>query len=160
MSAIRQSQFVNKHEALWLHFEEWLDYQELSRWKKRSKKNPIKAPDDLDLPHAYRRICHHFALANSRLYSPILVERLNKLVIRGNQKLYSTRTHFWRDILQFFAGGFPALIRQEWKVVSIAAFLFYVPFIAILVAIQFYPDLIYSVMDGSQVRGLENMYDP
>ena len=160
MSAIRQSQFVNKHEELWQHFDEWLDYQELSRWKKRSKKNPIKAPEDLDLPHAYRQICHHFALANSRLYNPILVERLNKLVIRGHQKMYSTRTHFWRDILQFFAGGFPALIRQEWKIVSVAAFLFYVPFIAILVAIQFYPDLIYSVMDGSQVRDLESMYDP
>jgi len=160
MSAIRQSQFVDKHEALWKHFDEWLDYQELSSWAKRSKKKAVKVPDDLDFPLAYRQICHHFALANSRLYSPILVERLNKLVIRGHQKLYSTRTHFWRDFLQFFAGGFPALIRQEWKVVSIAAFLFYVPFIAILVAIQFYPDLIYSVMDGSQVRDLESMYDP
>lgn len=160
MSAIRQTQFINKHEALWKHFEEWLDYNELSRWKKKSKKNPVEEPEALDLPHAYRKICHHFALANSRMYSPILVEKLNKLVVRGHHKLYSTHTHFLRDILQFFAGGFPALVRQEWRVVSIAAALFYMPFIAIIIIIQYNPDLIYSIMDGSQVQSLESMYDP
>lgn len=160
MSAVKQSQFIAKHEAQWQHFEEWLDYQELSRWKKNSKKKPIKAPEALDMPHAYRQICHHFALASSRMYSPILVEKLNKLVLRGHQKLYSTRTHFWRGILEFFAGGFPALIRQEWRVVSIAAALFYIPFIAIIIVLQYYPDLIYSIMDGNMVQSLEKMYDP
>ncbi|HIP94920.1 MAG TPA: stage II sporulation protein M [Leucothrix sp.] len=160
MSAVKQSQFIAKHESQWQHFEEWLNYQELSRWQKNSKKKTIKAPEDLDMPHVYRQICHHFALASSRMYSPILVEKLNRLVLRGHQKLYSTRTHFWRDILEFFAGGFPALIRQEWRVVSIAAALFYIPFIAIIIILQYYPDLIYSIMDGSMVQSLERMYDP
>ena len=160
MSAVKQSQFIAKHEALWTHFEEWLNYQELSRWKKESKKKPVKAPEDLDMPHAYRQICHHFALANSRMYSPILVEKLNKLVLRGHQKLYSSRSHFWHNILAFLTGGFPALIRQEWRIVSIAAALFYIPFIAIIIILQYYPDLIYSIMDGSTVQSLETMYDP
>ena len=160
MSAIRQTQFIKKYEALWDHFEAWLDYNELSRWAKNSKKNPVSKPEPLDLPHAYRKICHHFALANSRLYSPALVERLNKLVIRGHHKLYSSPSHFLRDIMAFFAGGFPALIRQEWKVVSLAAALFYLPFITIIIILQFNPDLIYSIMDGEQIRSLEQMYDP
>lgn len=160
MSAVKQSQFIAKHEALWEHFEAWLDYQELSHWKKKSKKKPVEEPKDLDMPHVYRQICHHFALASSRMYSPILVEKLNKLVLRGHQKLYSTRTHFWRDIIEFFAGGFPALIRQEWQVVSIAAALFYIPFITIIIVLQYNPDLIYSIMDGSMVHNLESMYDP
>ena len=160
MSAVKQSQFIAKHEALWQNFDEWLDYQELSRWQKKSKKKPVEKPKDIDMPHVYRQICHHFALASSRMYSPILVEKLNKLVLRGHQKLYSTRTHFWRDIIEFFAGGFPALIRQEWRVVSIAAALFYIPFIAIIIILQYNPDLIYSIMDGSMVQNLESMYDP
>ncbi len=160
MSAIRQTQFIEKHQDLWDHFEKWLNYNELSTWKKKSKKNPVEKPEELDLPHAYRKICHHFALANSRMYSPILVEKLNKLVVRGHHKLYSTHTHFWRNIISFIISGFPALVRQEWRVVSIAAALFYIPFIGILVAIQFYPDLIYSVMSGDQVQSLESMYDP
>ncbi len=160
MSAVKQTQFVQKHEKLWRDFERWLDYQALSRWQKNNKKNPPEKPPEIDMPHAYRQICHHFALANSRLYSPILVERLNKLVVRGHQALYSTRTHLWRDIAQYFAGGFPALVRREWRVVSIAAALFYVPFLALIIILQFYPDLIYSLIDGDQLRNIEDMYDP
>ncbi len=160
MSAIRQSQFVEKNQALWQHFEEWLDYQELSRWKRNSKKNHIEAPEEIDLPHAYRNICHHFALANSRMYNPVLVEKLNKLVVRGHHKLYSTRTSFLSNILEYFAGGFPALVRKEWRVISISAALFYVPFIAAIIILQFYPNLIFSVMDGSMVDQLESMYEP
>jgi len=160
MSAIRQSQFVKKNEALWQNFEDWLDYQELSRWQKKSKKNPVKKPEEIDLPHAYRKICHHFALANSRMYNPVLVEKLNKLVVRGHHKLYSTRTNFLSDTIAFFAGGFPALVRQEWQVTSIAAMLFYLPFIAIILVLQYYPDLVYSVMDSGMVDQLESMYEP
>ncbi len=160
MSAIKQTQFIKKHEKLWDSFEQWLDYQALSKWKRNSKKYPIEKPADIDFPHAYRQICHHFALANSRMYSPILVERLNKLVVRGHQKLYSTRTHIWRNIINYFAGGFPALVRKEWRVVSIAAALFYVPFFGLIILLQFYPDLVYSIMDGEQLRSIEDMYDP
>lgn len=160
MSAIRQTQFIKKNEALWQNFEAWLDYQELSRWKKKSKKNPVTKPEEIDLPHAYRRICHHFALANSRMYNPVLVEKLNKLVVRGHHKLYSTRTSFFSDMLTFFAGGFPTLVRQEWRATSIAALLFYLPFIAIIIVLQYHPDLVFSVMDSSMVEQLESMYEP
>ncbi len=160
MSAIKQTQFIEKYAPLWQKFEAWLDYQELSRWQKRSKKKPVEKPDDIDFPHVYRQICHHFALANSRMYSPVLVDKLNKLVVRGHQKMYSTRTNFWHDMLAFIVSGFPALVRQEWKLVSLAAALFYVPFIITIIVLQFYPDLVYSIMDGDTLRSLERMYDP
>ena len=160
MSSIRQTQFIEKHQDLWQTFEAWLDYQELSRWQKNSRKKPMEAPEDIDLPDIYRKICHHFALANSRMYNPVLVERLNKLVVRGHHKLYSTRTSFVANILEYFAGGFPALVRKEWRIVSIAAALFYVPFIAAIIAIQFNPDLVYSVMESDMVNHLESMYEP
>ncbi len=157
---MRQSQFIAKHEKLWKQFDQWLDYQELSRWKKNSKKHPIEKPEEIDLPDAYRKICHHYALANSRMYNPVLVEKLNKLVIRGHRKLYSSRTYFLENIIQYFAGGFSTLIRKEWKVVSIAAALFYIPFILSIIILQYYPDLIHSVMSGSMIDSLESMYEP
>jgi uncharacterized membrane protein SpoIIM required for sporulation len=160
MSAVKQNQFIKKHEAQWQHFEDWLNYQQLSKSRKKNKKNPIKAPDDLDFPHIYRQICHHFALANSRMYSPILVERLNKLVVRGHQSLYNTRTHMWRDIFAYFSGGFPALVRKEWRLVAIAGALFYLPFFAMIIAIQFNPDLIYSLMGSADLANIEDMYNP
>lgn len=160
MSATKQSQFIEKYQQQWQEFEQWLDYQELSRSQKKSKKKPIEAPKNIDLPNAYRQICHHYSLANSRLYSPVLLQRLNRLVTRGHQSLYSSHTNFWHHIKTFFAHGFPALIQQEWRLVALASALFYVPFFAMIIAIQVQPDLVYSVMEGENVRQLEAMYDP
>ncbi|MCK5917361.1 MAG: stage II sporulation protein M [Cocleimonas sp.] len=157
---MKQSQFIEKHQQQWDDFAAWLDYQELSNRKKRSKKNPIEAPKNIDLPNVYRQICHHYSLANSRMYSPVLVKRLNHLVTRGHQTLYGAHTHFWYQIKQFFAAGFPALMRKEWRLFALAGALFYVPFFAMIIAIQVQPDLVYSVMEGSQVRDMEVMYDP
>ena len=157
---MKQSQFVEKYESQWQVFEQWLDYQELSRSQKKSKKNPIVAPKDIDLPKVYREICHHYSLASSRLYSPVLLQRLNNLVTRGHQNLYSAHTNFWHHIKYFFASGFPVLIRKEWRLVAWASALFYVPFFAMIIAIQLQPDLVYSVMAGDDVRQLEAMYDP
>ena len=160
MSTVKQSQFIEKHQQQWDDFTAWLDYQELPARKKRSKKNPIKPPKEIDLPNVYRQICHHYSLANSRMYSPVLVKQLNHLVTRGHQTLYSAHTNFWHHIKQFFAAGFPALMRKEWRLFVLAGALFYIPFFAMIIAIQVQPDLVYSVMDGAQVRSMEAMYDP
>ena len=160
MSATKQSQFIEKYEQQWEEFERWLDYQELSRSQKRSKKNPVEPPKDIDLPNTYRQICHHYSLASSRLYSPVLLQRLNRLVTRGHQSLYSSHTNFWHHVKHFFARGFPELIHKEWRLVAWASALFYVPFFAMIIAIQVQPDLVYSLMEGDKVRQLESMYDP
>ena len=160
MSAMKQSQFIEKHQQQWDDFAAWMDYQALSTGKKWRKKNPIEPPKEIDLPHVYRQICHHYSLANSRMYSPVLVKRLNHLVTQGHQYLYGAHTHFWHHIKQFFATGFPTLMRKEWRLFVLSGALFYIPFFAMMIAIQIQPDLIYSVMDGSQVRSMEVMYDP
>jgi len=156
MSSSRQEQFTQRHQALWEHFEQCLDYQALSR---RARKKQ-EAPEPLDLPTAYRQICQHYALANSRMYSPVLVERLNHMVIRGHQRLYSSRSHFLKSILHFFAAEFPALMRREWKVFAIASALFYLPFFAMIALIQWQPELIYTLLDAATVRDMESMYNP
>jgi uncharacterized membrane protein SpoIIM required for sporulation len=160
MSIIKQSQFIEKHQQQWDDFEAWLDYQALSTSKKRSKKKSIKAPNDINLPSLYRQICHHYSLATSRMYSPVLLKRLNHLVTRGHQHLYGAQLPFWAAIKQFFATGFPSLVRQEWRLVALASALFYMPFFAMIFAIQIQPDLVYSVMDGGQVSMMEVMYNP
>lgn len=156
MSSGRQEQFTQRHEAIWQQFEASLDYMSLSWRHKRS----AKKPETIDLPTIYRQICQHYALANSRMYSPILVERLNRMVIRGHQALYGSRSHFVKAILSFFASEFPQLVRQEWRVMAAASALFYVPFIMMMILIQFIPELVYSVMDNEMVRNVEAMYNP
>ena len=156
MSSGRQEQFTQRHETLWQQFEAVLDYQSLSWRHKRS----AEKPEAMDLPTTYRQICQHYALANSRMYSPILVERLNRMVVRGHQALYGSRSHFLKSILGFFASEFPQLVRQEWRVMAVATALFYVPLILMITLTQLKPELVFSVLDNQTVSSVESMYNP
>ncbi len=154
---MKQSLFVEQHQALWQDLENWLDFQQLP-----GKERKLRAKDlpEIDFPAAYRRLCHHLALAQSRMYSPLLIERLNQLVVRGHHQLYSSRLHFWHNVVDFFLHDLPQRVRQESKVVALSALVFFGSFFAMLIAIQIEPELVYAVIDGQQVAQMEQMYDP
>lgn len=154
---MKQEQFTRQYQPLWDTIEAWLDYQQTP--KRERKRQQLEEPV-LDFPAAYRQLCHHLALAQSRMYSPLLIERLNQLVIRGHNRLYTTRLHFAHRIAGFYLRELPQLVRREWLPLLLSGVLFFGSFFAIMIAIQFKPDLVYSVIDGAQVAGMEQMYDP
>ncbi len=175
---MKQSQFVEQNERTWQLIEAWMDRQRISA-KEHRKQAKLAAKqqksaasdeqdteasreiaDEIDFPSAYRQLCHHLALAQSRMYSPLLIDRLNQLVIRGHHQLYATRMHFWHRVVDFFLRDFPRLIRQEWKAVALASFLFFGSFFAMIIAIQIEPELAYSILSGEQAAQMEDMYDP
>nr|CAA6815917.1 MAG: FIG01248689: hypothetical protein [uncultured Thiotrichaceae bacterium] len=166
---MKQSQFVEQNERAWQLIEAWMDRQKMST-KGRKKQKRLAAEetaeisettgDEIDFPAAYRQLCHHLALAQSRMYSPLLIDRLNQLVIRGHHQLYATRMHFWHRVVDFFLLDFPRLIRQEWKAVALACMLFFGSFFAMIIAIQVEPELAYTIMSGEQAAQMEDMYDP
>ena len=153
-----QEQFVARHQATWQRLEQWLER------KARKKKSQAEAGDeplaDDDFPQLYRQTCHHLALARGRLYSQPLIERLADLVLRGHQQLYQSRSGLMGRIIQFAAVDFPATVRREWRALALACLLFYGPFLAMLVTIQFYPEFVYTVLDAGTVYEMEAMYDP
>ena len=153
---MKQSLFVAEHEALWQQLEAWLAHRQLSK-RERSRQ---PAPALADFPAAYRRLCHHLALAQSRMYSPLLIERLNRLVVEGHQYLYSARMHFWHKVVAFYLRELPQLVRAEWRALVLAALLFFGSLSGMIIAIQLNPDLVYAVLPGEQVAGMEQMYDP
>ena len=160
MNNIKQEPFIKRHEAQWQQFESWLEYVENPRqWVKKYGESATP-PVLNDLPYQYRQICHHLAMAKTRLYSPMLIDRLNHIVVSGHQLLYETKTHFLRDAITYFTVTFPVLIRKEWKLVVIASLLFYLPLLMMIGLIQFNPELVYSVLDGDTVRSVESMYEP
>lgn len=152
---MRQEQFIQQHQALWESIRAWLDYQQASKRARRQLPEP-----NLDFPPAYRQLCHHLALAQTRLYSPLLIAQLNDLVLRGHNHLYSARLHFAQRLVQFYLRELPRLVRREWRVVLLSAALFFGSFWGIFAAIQLEPQLVYSVLDGAQVAEMEVMYDP
>jgi uncharacterized membrane protein SpoIIM required for sporulation len=140
-------EFVRRHEGEWQALEGALQEK-------------AAAGDVLALPARYRQVCQHLALARERHYPPALVERLNRLVVQAHHRLYQAREPLAGLVSSFLLRDFPALVRRHSGLFWLSALFFYGSFIAMALAVWFYPAVIYSVMDASQVREFENMYDP
>jgi uncharacterized membrane protein SpoIIM required for sporulation len=137
------------------HREEW---QALAAWL-QTPRAATERPDS-DFPALYRRVCHHLALARSRMYSPALIDELHELVLRGHALLYQTPSHTLGRVLRLFTVRFPRQVRRETPLVALAALLFFGPLLTLVVVLQYAPDMVYTVLDPDQVQDLQEMYAP
>ena len=153
---MNQDTFVSKHEATWQAFEQWLAAED-TRSRKRKKHEGL---DQTDIPHLYRQICHHLALARDRRYSAHLVDRLNRLVLQGHQRLYQVQRFGLYQFSRFLFVEFPRNVRREWRLVLFASLLFYGPLVGMFVAAQVKPEVVYSLMSPEEVMQFEVMYSP
>lgn len=140
-------EFTRRHEA------EWIAFATMVQPGRQRQPRP-------DFPACYRRICAQLALARDRHYPPALVERLNLLALAGQQRLYEQQGGLWEDCLRFARGGFPALLRQHGTIFLAAAVIFYLPLLAMAVAVRLHPELIHTVLSPVQLHRFEEMYDP
>lgn len=143
---MRQSPFEAAHAADWAAFEAFLDAQ--------------PAFEPAELPERYRRICQHLALATDRHYSPALVDRLNRLALRGHHVLYANRRRESQRALEFLLAGFPALVRREWRLVLAASLCFFAPLLGLTGLLQVYPEFVHYLLRPEQLAGFHEMYDP
>jgi uncharacterized membrane protein SpoIIM required for sporulation len=145
---MRQRQFEAAHTAEWEEFEKFLT----------NPKTP--AFDPAEMPLRYRRICQGLALASDRHYSPELVDRLNQLALRGHHALYRNPRRQSQRVLEFLAAGFPALVRQEWRLVAAAALLFFGPLLGLIAVLQAFPEFVHYLLAPEQIANFHAMYDP
>jgi len=147
-----QTAFETKHGKLWQAFE--------ARMKNLRGKNDASEQAAADWPRQYRQITHDLALAQSRAYSPELVDRLNLLALRGHQQFYGARGNLLVSIIEFIGGGFPALVRRESLVVWIAAALLFIPMLGMIALLQHFPEYVHYFLSPDQLRSFEGMYAP
>ncbi len=143
---MKQAPFEAAHAAEWNQFEKFLDKE--------------KAFDPAELPARYRRLCQSLALAADRRYSPTLVDRLNRLALRGHHVLYENRRRQSQRVWEFVVAGFPALVRREWRLVAVAALLFFGPLAGLLGLLQLFPDFVHYLLTPEQLASFHEMYDP
>lgn len=140
-------EFVRRHEGEWQALE-------------KSLQQKARGADALALPGRYRQTCQHLALARERHYPPALVERLNRLVVQAHHQLYQSRQPLAGVVSDFLLREFPSLVRRHAGLFWLSALVFYGSLAAIAVAVWLHPAVVYSVLDASQVRSYEHMYDP
>ncbi|MNF69704.1 hypothetical protein D3C84_515940 [compost metagenome] len=148
---MKQNLFERRHQADWQAFAELLE--RLEHGKADARACETFAAD-------YRRLCQQLALARERSYSSHLVEHLQQLAMRGHQQFYRHRSHLGARLLGFILGGFPRLVRSQWRSIAAASLLFYGSLLLMGLLVHNWPDLVYSVLDPEQVSSMESMYDP
>ncbi|MEO7728346.1 MAG: stage II sporulation protein M [Burkholderiales bacterium] len=154
---MNQALFEKLHRDDWLEFEGWL-----TTLGKRGSTRAAMARADVarQWPHRYRELAHHLALARERAYSPELVDSLNQLALRGHQALYGARSNALNGVLRFIGQGFPAIVRQESRLVWIAMGFLFVPFLGLLAVLQYFPEFIHYLVGPDELRSFERMYQP
>ena len=152
---MKQIQFQQKYEIFWTEFESVLADFEKSKDKKITTIN-----ERYNFPKSYRKICNHYAIAKQRHYSPILIQRLHTLVLKGHENLYRHKTIWLWRVIEFITSSFPSLVRQHYKAFWLATALFYIPAVSMGVACFKDSEVIYSVLDPWNVADMEYMYDP
>ncbi|MDI9238250.1 stage II sporulation protein M [Lysobacter sp. LF1] len=157
---MRQEDFVRRHQDEWLAFEAWLDGRAGRAREARRARRTWRGLPDADMPMQYRRLCQQLALARRRGYSPMVTGRLQDLMQRGHGELYRTPSPRWRRAAEFLIAGFPRLVRAERGCMLAAFVLFWVPAVAIFIAIVRQPELSSSLFDQSMLASFESMYDP
>jgi len=152
---MKQESFSNKHDADWLALQASLQALDESSARARSTQANMSA-----MPRLYRNACHHLSLSRGRAYSPRLIGRLSRLVMKGHQAMYSHRPDIWQGFLQFIGQDYPQLFRQQWRYMLAASLLFFGSFLLMMIVVQLFPQMIYTVIDPWQVRSIESMYTP
>jgi uncharacterized membrane protein SpoIIM required for sporulation len=152
---MKQEQFSRIHDNEWSGLETTLnEIDDAGARAKRTQENVA------ELPRLYRNACHHLALARGRAYSPRLIERLSRVVLRGHQVMYSRRPNFLRAAMAFITLEFPLVFRQQWRYMLAAGILFFGTFFTMLTVVQLFPHMVYTVLDPWQVKSMEVMYKP
>jgi uncharacterized membrane protein SpoIIM required for sporulation len=144
-----QQSFVSRREAFWNDFERMI----------HSGKKTLK-PHAADFPRSYRELTQDLNTARAHGFDPFIIERLNTLVLEGNQLLYSNPSFSLRGGADFVLRTFPRSVRSHWAGLGAAMLIFYgIAFFFGLLLVHF-PAMAYEIMGEEQAWQLERMYDP
>ena len=144
---MKQQFFEQQHREVWQQIEDSLE-------------NPSRGDNSKILAEHYMLLCQHLALAKERLYDAALVERLNNLVLGVYRELYRYRAETRLNFYAFFKRDFPLAIYRHRYFILVSFLVMVLPGLIAGTWTYIDEDAVYSMLEASQVRGVERMYDP
>jgi uncharacterized membrane protein SpoIIM required for sporulation len=143
-----QRDFVQRREVFWNRFEGIVN----------GGRREIKAQAAW-FPQGFRELTQDLNIARAHGFDPSIIERLNRLVLEGNQLLYGQHSFSLREPADFALRAFPRAVRAQWRGLGAVHLIFYgLAFFTVLLCIRF-PDFVYDILP-EQAADLEMMYDP
>lgn len=142
---MKQERFEREHGPLWEQLKGWLNGE------------PTLAPEEV--PAAFRRVCHHLALARERRYGMPLNDRLQGLVLALHQRLYG-EGEGGLGLWSYLIRDYPRAVRREWRLVLFCALLLFGTWVATFLLIRRDPSLLHLVLSPAEAARYAQMYDP
>ena len=144
-----QQAFINRREQFWYEFEA------AARGGKENLKEKAAW-----FPRAYRELTQDLNTARAHGFDPSIIERLNALVLEGNQILYRRRSWSAKALADFVLRVFPRAVRSQWRPLGVSLLLFYGLGAFFIFLCVRYPHIVYLVLGESMIADLEYMYYP
>jgi len=144
---MKQHEFEAQHQELWRQIDTALE-------------KPAQGDNAALLAEHYLSLCQHLAIAKERMYDGALVERLNNRALGLYRELYRYRAETRLNLYAFFRRDFPLAIYRHRFFILVALLVMILPGLVAGTWTYFDEEAIYSVLDGSQVRHMERIYDP
>ena len=144
-----QQVFVNRREKSWNEFEETV----------RGGRGKLKAGAPR-FPLGYRELTQDLNTARAHGFDPSIIERLNSLVLEGNQILYTKRSWSVKILADFVLRIFPGAVRSQWRSLGASLLIFYgLAFFFGFICVR-HPPFVHQLLGENTVNELERMYDP
>jgi uncharacterized membrane protein SpoIIM required for sporulation len=109
--------------------KQWLNRQE-PNWQRliallnRAEKEGLKrlsAPEVQELSSLYRKVSSDLSRARTHQVGAVVIEQLTNLTMRSYTQIYQGgRRQNWRDALDFYRHGFPAVVRETFPYIVIS----------------------------------------
>ena len=144
-----QQSFVDRREKFWKEFEAAV----------RGGRKNLRARASW-FPRGYRELTQDLNTARAHGFDPSIIERLNSLVLDGNQILYSRRSWSLKSAADFFIRVFPRTVRSQWRSLTASLLIFYGLALFFGFLCVRHPPFVYQLMGEDTISNLEQMYDP
>ncbi|WP_404784077.1 stage II sporulation protein M [Altericista sp. CCNU0014] len=113
-------QWLSRQEPNWQRLIALLDRAEKQGMKR------LSAAEVQELSSLYRKVSSDLSRARTHEVGAVAIEQLANLTMRSYTQIYQGgRRQNWRDVLEFYLRGFPAVVRETfpYTVISTIAFL-------------------------------------
>jgi uncharacterized membrane protein SpoIIM required for sporulation len=140
--------FVIRRDKFWREFAETLGSPHLM--KERAGR----------FPRDFREISQDLNTARAHSFDPILIERLNRMVLEGHQLLYNRRDFSPGPLFDCVTRTFPRAVRTHRRGIGAACLVFYGLALFFTLLCFRFPEASYQILSESQIKTLEEMYSP
>jgi len=154
ISTVTEAAFVKRRK------KDWNELEALVHKASRTGLKKLSADEIARVSPLYRNLCGDLSRAEAARYSAPLLEYLHALTATSHSLLYGPFARLKRPSARMLAvvGAFPRAVRAHRRAMTVAALLFFVPFVCGVLGALHDPGFAFRVVPEAMLRPLTEAY--